>query len=131
AAAAERGAALAVVSREPARAAAFAAWAATLGVIAAEPGACAVLVNATPVGLADDALPPIDLAAQPLAQVALDLVYRAGGTAWVRAARARGLRAADGRGMLVAQGARALECWFPRVRAPREVMHAAVEATLR
>jgi shikimate 5-dehydrogenase len=33
--------------------------------------------------------------------------------------------------MLVAQGAAALERWFPRVQAPVEVMRAAVNAQLR
>jgi shikimate 5-dehydrogenase len=33
--------------------------------------------------------------------------------------------------MLVAQGAAALERWFPGVRAPVEVMRAAVNAELR
>jgi shikimate 5-dehydrogenase len=42
----------------------------------------------------------------------LDLVYRAGGTEWVRAARARGLAAADGTVMLVEQGAASFERWF-------------------
>jgi shikimate 5-dehydrogenase len=45
--------------------------------------------------------------------------------------RAAGLRAADGRGMLVAQGAGALERWFPGVAAPTEIMRAAVDAALR
>jgi shikimate 5-dehydrogenase len=45
--------------------------------------------------------------------------------------RAAGLRAADGRTMLVAQGAAALERWFPGVHAPVEVMRAAVDARLR
>jgi shikimate dehydrogenase len=41
-----------------------------------------------------------------------DLVYRAGETAWVTAARAAGHRAADGMGMLVEQGALAFSRWF-------------------
>jgi shikimate 5-dehydrogenase len=45
--------------------------------------------------------------------------------------RAAGLRCADGRAMLVAQGAAALERWFPGVQAPTEVMQAAVSAELR
>jgi shikimate 5-dehydrogenase len=52
-------------------------------------------------------------------------------TRWTRSMRAGGLRAADGRTMLVAQGAAALERWFPGVRAPVEVMRAAVNARLR
>jgi hypothetical protein len=33
--------------------------------------------------------------------------------------------------MLVAQGAAALQCWFPGVDAPDEIMRAAVDAALR
>ena len=65
------------------------------------------------------------------AAAALDMVYRTGETRWVRAMRAAGCRAADGRGMLVAQGAAALELWFPEADAPTEIMRAAVDAALR
>jgi shikimate dehydrogenase len=70
-----------------------------------------LVVNATPVGLDGTSLPmPVDRL-PPGADV-LDLVYRPGETAWVRAARARGHRAADGLTMLVEQGALAFERWF-------------------
>ncbi|MEO8560707.1 MAG: shikimate dehydrogenase [bacterium] len=70
-----------------------------------------LVVNATPVGLRDDELPvPIALL-RPDAAV-FDLAYRAGETAWVRAARNAGHRAADGEGMLVEQGALSFEQWF-------------------
>ncbi len=130
-AARERGMALAVRSRDPARAAAFAGWARGIGLAAAAPEECGVLINATPLGLgAGDPAPiPVDVA--PAAEVALDLVYARGETPWVRALRARGLRTADGRAMLVAQGAAAFERWFPGVPAPRDVMRAAVDAALR
>jgi shikimate 5-dehydrogenase len=59
------------------------------------------------------------------------MVYRTGETLWVRAMRASGRRACDGRGMLVAQGAGALQRWFPGISAPTEVMRAAVDAALR
>lgn len=95
---------------------------------AAEPAdavaGCTIVVNATPVGLTDDAV-PVAAAALDRDAVALDLVYRPGETAWVRAARARGLRAADGLAMLVEQGALAFERWFDRP-APRDVMWRAV-----
>ncbi len=64
-------------------------------------------------------------------RAALDLVYAAGGTAWVRSCRARGLRATDGRTMLVAQGARAFERFFRDVTAPREIMRAVVDRALQ
>lgn len=69
------------------------------------------VVNATPIGLHDDAL-PIDLAALSPDAAVLDLVYRPDETALVRAARARGHRAADGMAMLVEQGAAAFTRWF-------------------
>ncbi len=130
AAAAAHGAGVAIRSRDPARAAAFQAWAAEAGAAPAEPGACVAVVNATPLGLhATDAL-PLDPGAVPAGAVALDLVYAKGGTPWVRALRARGVRAADGRAMLVAQGAAAFERWYPGVRAPVEVMRAALRGVL-
>ena len=85
--------------------------------IVADPASAAadadVVVNTTPVGLHDEAEPvPVDsLAAHA---TVLDIVVRAGETAWVRHARARGLRAAGGLPMLVEQGALAFERWFGR-----------------
>jgi shikimate dehydrogenase len=70
-----------------------------------------VVVNATPVGLADDAL-PIDPALLPPGAAVIDLVYRRGATAWVRAARRLGLRATDGTTLLLEQGALSFERWF-------------------
>jgi shikimate dehydrogenase len=84
---------------------------------------CDLVVNATPIGLVDDAL-PVAVERLEARAVVVDLVYRRGETAWVRAARARGLRAADGLDMLVEQGARAFELWFG-VSAPRSVMRQA------
>jgi shikimate dehydrogenase len=71
----------------------------------------ALVVNATPVGLKDDAL-PVPVSALPDGAAVFDLVYRANETAWVRAAREAGHRAADGEGMLVEQGALSFERWF-------------------
>ena len=130
-AAAARGAAVAVCSRSNERRARFEVWARGRGVEPADPAACRVLVNATPLGLHPGDPFPIEPGIAPGAAVALDLVYAAGETRWVRAMRAGGLRAADGRAMLVGQGARALECWFPGVDAPVEIMRAAVDAALR
>lgn len=71
-----------------------------------------LVVNATPLGLGPlDAL-PVPPEALPAGVAVLDLVYRPGETAWVRAARARGHRAADGLPMLIAQGAAAFTRWF-------------------
>ena len=72
-----------------------------------------LVVNATPLGLADAAdSVPIDPTALVPGAAVLDLVYRTGETAWVRAARACGHPAADGLGMLIAQGALAFERWL-------------------
>ena len=81
-------------------------------------------VNASSVGLHDEALPFALDDLSPEAAV-VDLVYRRGGTALVRAARARGHRAAGGLRMLVGQGARSFERWFG-MPANRDVMWEAV-----
>jgi shikimate dehydrogenase len=83
-----------------------------------------LVVNATPLGLADDAM-PIDPARLNPGAAVLDLVYRRGGTPWVRAAARAGLRAADGTGVLLEQGALAFERWFG-VQPDREAMRAAL-----
>jgi shikimate dehydrogenase len=125
------GASVAISSRSAERAAAFERWCGERGLSTAPAHECRVVINATPLGLrADDPL-PLDPAAVPELGVALDMVYRTGETPWVRAMRAAGRRAADGRGMLVAQGAGALQRWFPGIVAPTEIMRAAVDATLR
>ena len=129
-AALERGAHVAVRSRTETRAAEFAAWAASIGVASAEPSECEVIINATPLGLSKGDALPIDVEMTPKGRIALDLVYQHGETPWVRHCRGMGLVAADGREMLVAQGAGSLERWFPKVRAPREVMRAAVARAL-
>ena len=131
AAARRAGASVAIRSRDPARGAEFARWAAERGVAAAEPAECGVLVNATPLGLRSSDEPPIPDDAAPGARAALDLVYARGGTRWVQACLARGLRASDGRTMLVAQGAGAFRRWFPEVPPPLEIMRAAVHGALR
>jgi shikimate dehydrogenase len=140
AAAVRRQVPLVVRSRDPERAAAFVAWTRDLAValelgpipVRADDGrqTASTIVNATPVGLSDDAAAPVEEARWRAAAAALDLAYRPGETPWIRAARAAGLRAADGRVVLVAQGARAFERFFPGTRAPREVMRAAVARAL-
>ena len=54
----------------------------------------------------------------------VDLVYRPGGTALVRAARERGLPCADGLEVLVQQGARSFAIWTG-IDPPVDVMRAA------
>ena len=72
-----------------------------------------LVINATPVGMRDDAL-PVPLGLLPADASVFDLVYRPSETAWVRLAREAGHRAADGEGMLLEQGALAFERWFGR-----------------
>jgi shikimate dehydrogenase len=124
------GARVAVSSRSPARAAEFMAWAGERGVAAAAAEEAELLINATPLGMTSDDVLPSRAEAFPRAVAALDLVYRQGGTAWVRAQRQAGRRAADGREVLLAQGAAALTRWFPRHHPPLDVMRAALHAAL-
>lgn len=83
-----------------------------------------LVINATPVGLEGDEH-PVDLELVPVDVAVLDLVYREGETAWVRAARAGGHRAADGLTMLLEQGALSFERWFG-IDADRVAMRGAV-----
>jgi shikimate dehydrogenase len=130
AAATRSGAAIAVRSRTPGRADAFAVSAREAGVSLVEPDSCRIVINCTPLGLSRGDPLPVSPREVPKAELALDLVYRNGETPWVHAMRAAGRRAADGREVLVEQGALAFECWFPGRPAPREVMRAAVRAAL-
>lgn len=133
-AAAEAGAELYVKSRSPERARDFVRWAGGAGAIAhAVQGTLAadVVINATPLGLRPTDPLPVEPSAVKEASVALDLVYVAGETRWVRAWRAAGVRAADGRAMLVHQGVAAFARFFPGEVAPVAVMRAAVERALR
>jgi shikimate dehydrogenase len=70
-----------------------------------------LVVNATPVGQHDDEQ-PLEIGLVPESAAVMDLVYRRGGTPWVKAARKRGNRAADGLPMLLEQGALSFQRWF-------------------
>jgi shikimate dehydrogenase len=72
-----------------------------------------LVVNATTIGLHDDRM-PLDVELLSPDAAVVDLVYRPGQTAFVRAHRRRGGRAVDGLPMLVEQGALAFERWFGR-----------------
>lgn len=78
-----------------------------------------LVVNATSVGL--EAADPLPVALEGMEAAVLDLVYGRDETAWIRAARARGLPAADGLAMLVEQAAASLVCWLG-VEPPRRAM---------
>ena len=79
-----------------------------------------LIVNATPIGQQDDEH-PLDVALIPKNAAVMDLVYRRGGTPWVKAARKKGNRAADGLPMLLEQGALSFQRWFG-VEPDREAM---------
>ncbi len=85
----------------------------------------ALVINATSLGLTDEAV-PVPVSALAAGAGVFDLVYRPGETAWVRQARAAGHPAADGRTMLLEQGAAAFTVWFQRP-APYAVMQAALD----
>lgn len=70
-----------------------------------------LIINATPVGQQNDEQ-PIDVSLIPRSTAVMDLVYRRGGTPWVKAAREKGNRAADGLTMLLEQGALSFQRWF-------------------
>lgn len=121
------GAELVIWSRNPVQAAAlaqrFARVRAETELASALKGADLV-VNATPLGMVDDALPaPIcDL---PRKCCVLDLVCVNGETAWVRGARDAGHPASDGLPMLIEQAARSFRRWVG-VEPNREVMWGAL-----
>ena len=79
-----------------------------------------LVVNATPIGQGDNEQ-PVDISMVSRSTAVMDLVYRRGGTPWVRAARARGNRAADGLTMLLEQGALSFQRWFG-IEPDREAM---------
>jgi shikimate dehydrogenase len=117
---------VAVWNRAPERAVALAA---ELGVRAVTDfGAADIVINCTSVGLHD---PGATFKALPLqadelgaGSLVVDMVYRAGGTRLLEAARTRGAGVVDGLEILVAQGAASFERWTG-LEAPREAMRVA------
>jgi shikimate dehydrogenase len=117
-----------VVSRSPARARELAARFAPIVTVASASKALdgsSLVVNATPLGMQDDDPLPLAIDQLPTDATVVDLVYRSGGTAWVRAARAASINAVDGLPMLIEQGALAFERWFG-VAPDRDAMWSAV-----
>jgi shikimate dehydrogenase len=118
---------VAIWNRTPERADALAA---EFGLRAVRrPRAAQIVVNCTSVGLED---PDATFKALPLqaddlgaGSLVVDMVYRAGGTRFLEAARTRGARVVDGLEILVAQGAASFERWTG-LTAPREAMREAV-----
>lgn len=130
-----------VINRTAARATSAAALAGSVGRVAGpdEIDECALIVNATPIGMrASDA--PVPLTDTPPhlpfapervgpGQLVLDMVYAPLMTPTVAAAAARGARATNGIGMLVHQAAHAFTLWTGEP-APLDAMSAAVIAEL-
>lgn len=105
-----------VVNRSPERARAAADLAGTSGRTggAEDAGDCALVVNATPLGMEgveDGAGWPVDPALLHPGQVVVDLVYHPATTPWLSAAAGRGATTANGLGMLVHQAALQLAAW--------------------
>lgn len=124
--AAAGAASVVVVNRNPGRAAEAAALAGRVGEVGdhdATAGAD-LLVNATPLGMGDDASLPTDPDLLPDHAVVSDLVYHPLRTPLLAAAEARGLQTVGGLGMLVHQAARQVESWTGRA-APIGAMLAA------
>jgi len=84
-----------------------------------------LVVNATSLGLRESDLEPLAPHGLGSGTVVLDLVYRPGGTEWIRQLRSRGIRAADGTEMLIRQGAAAFERWWG-IPAPVDEMRASL-----
>jgi len=63
----------------------------------------------------------MDVAMLQPSTAVFDLVYRRGGTPWVKAARKKGCPAADGLPMLLEQGALSFQRWFG-IEPDREAM---------
>lgn len=86
-----------------------------------------LVVNATPLGLREADRLPFKLGVLGGVTAVYDIVYRVGGTQFVRYARSLGLPAEDGYEMLIQQAAAAFELWFDLdapVAAMRKAFHA-------
>lgn len=131
-----------VVGRRPKMAKATATLAGRAGRVATldEVGDAALVVNATPVGMAGivnlDGSPsgqdlPLDLDATRLGagQLVVDLIYSPAVTPLMEAARRQGAQAVNGLGMLIHQAALQFRLWTGE-DAPLEVMSAAAVAAL-
>lgn len=86
---------------------------------------CALLVNATSIGLHPADPPPIDPALLQPHVLVYDLIYHPRETALLREAKRRGCQILGGLGMLLCQGAVAFELWTGR-KPPEEAMKTAL-----
>ena len=122
---------VALVSRDPdrARAVADSIGSGVVGASAAAVGEADLVVNATPVGMAEHPGRPCPPEALRADAVVVDLVYHPLETEWLAACRTRGLEVANGVPMLVHQAAVAFELWTGRP-APVPTMTSAATARL-
>ena len=90
---------------------------------------CAVVVNATPIGMGGDGATVVAPGALLPGQIVADLVYHPLDTALLRAARERGAQSVDGLGMLVHQAALQIRRWTGS-EAPIAAMRTAARAEL-
>ena len=90
----------------------------------------ALVVNCTPIGLHDEAFPPLAYAASPHDCLFYDLLYRPRLTPFLQGARRVRRAVLDGRRLLLYQGALAFSLWTQRP-APLEVMAQALDRALR
>ena len=102
-----------------------------LGAVAVErPSPADLVVNTTAVGLeaGDDTFKSLPVSADTFhaGSTVVDMVYRAGGTDFLTAARSRGAETVDGLEILVAQGAASLRRWTGRP-VPRSAMRQGAE----
>ena len=87
-----------------------------------------IVVNATPIGMANDPNTPIaeaEMALLPEHAIAYDLIYTPRPTKFLQIAAARGLKVIDGLEMLIHQGAIGLEFWLDQP-VPIEIMRQAL-----
>ncbi|MBA7647473.1 Shikimate dehydrogenase (NADP(+)) [subsurface metagenome] len=89
-----------------------------------------ILINATPVGIKPDDLPPIDPKLLHPNLLVYDLIYNPSKTRLLSEAEEIGAKTLNGMGMLLYQGALAFTIWTGR-EAPIEVMARALEEELK
>lgn len=91
-----------------------------------------LLVNATPMGMAQDDPSPVPVSWISRNQIVCDMVYNVRETAVLKAARDAGALAIGGLGMLVHQAALAIDIWSETAhhKAPRDLMRSAAQAAV-
>jgi shikimate dehydrogenase len=82
-----------------------------------------IVINATPLGLKDSDLPPLDLSLIEGKTTVCDLIYRE--TPLLKAASQKGCKTLNGLGMLLHQGVLAFEIWTG-IKPPVEIMRNAI-----